>query len=529
MIQPDASGLYHPNNENEIIELIENAIQNKMQVRVRGAAQSVTNGVFADGFNSANGALGKNINIELDQLRSVSIDTGTMQVIVGGGCNLGFDPFDPSHTSEQSNANNLFYQLNAQGLAIPNVSNAIHQTVAGFISTGSSAGTMQHSFDECLLSIRIIDGTGKVNTFTKSGNLDDNFYGVAVSMGLLGIITEVTLQCVPAFNITGKQSTTLTTDCEYDFFGSGTSSKPSLETYITEAEFSRILWWPFKTLNRVISWKAKEMTAADYDSSTGTAENFKPNPYKPLFPSVLGTTLPTETIAATGFQLIATWPDWFYKILGNSPGEVTTSEKLLFDTVDKIFPYFYPMLTDFFFPVNTPQQPGQVFWDNWLGSLPMDKVEYGNDLFNLCYAEMWVPAAMATQLVNTLQKDYETKGYTATGFYTAEILAAKESNFWLSPAYGTNCIRINILYFQNSSVPPENYYSQFWNLLNENHIRFRPHWGKVLPPANSTTGPAYLQNNYPKWNNFMALREQMDPHQIFVTDYWRSHMNIQAT
>jgi D-arabinono-1,4-lactone oxidase len=523
MKQPDSNGLYHPATEQDVIELIEYAIQNKLQVRVRGAAQSVLGGVYADGFNPAGGAFGNNINIELDQMRGVSINKEKSQATVGGGCNLGFDPFDPSGVSAESDSNNLFFLLNQAGLAIPNVPEAIHQTVAGFISTGSAAGSMMHSFDEYILSLKIVDGTGKVNTFTKCDNADDQFYGAVVSMGLLGIITEVTLQCVPAFNITGKQTITKIEDCEFDFFGPG-DVKPSLQKYISDTEFSRLLWWPFQTLHRVISWKAKTMAPQDYNHDTGTPENFKPKPYQPLFPQIAGTRLISETVAATGFQLIASWPDWFQDILGNSAAGDSIMEKKLIKFAELAFPYAYPLLTDLFFPVNTPVNPPQVFWDNWLGSLPMDKLEFSNNLFNLTYSEMWVPVDKTREVVNAMQKFYTDKGYSATGFYTVDIIAAKKSPFWLSPAYGTDVIRINILYFENSKVKPNDYYCQFWKLLNDNDIPFRPHWGKRLPDAGYAP-KAGLTGSFPKWREWLNLREQMDPHQIFVTDYWRVHLD----
>jgi hypothetical protein len=520
MIQPAANGLYHPANENDIVELVEYAIQNKLQVRVRGAAQSVVEGVYADGYNAATGDFGKNINIELDQMRTVTFGEGNNQITVGGGCNLGIDPFDPSGVSELSQDKNLFFQLNQKELAIPNVSGAIHQTVAGFISTGSSAGTMQHSFDECILSIRIIDGTGKINVFNKTDNTDDTFYAIPVSMGLLGIITQVTLQCVQAFNIIGEQATTHVADCAYDFFGPGNNDKPSLETYIRETEFSRILWWPIKSLKRAISWKAKTMQPGDYTAGTGSPDSFKPKPYHPMFPALLGSTLPSEAVAVTGFQLIATWPDWLYTLLGNSSTESSFKEKMLELGLEIVFPYFYPLLTDFYFPVNTIANPPQIFWDNWLNSLPMDKVEYSGSLFNLAYSEMWVSADKAMELVNVLENDYNTKGYSATSFYTVEILGAKKSNCWLSPAYGNDTVRINILYFQKSKVIPADYFQQFWDLLNKNNIPFRPHWGKALPAVTNLT------DSYPKWSVWKTLRDQMDPHKIFLTDYWRGRLGL---
>ena len=80
MISPDNNGLYHPASEQDIIDLINHAAQNKLQVRVRGAAQSVSGAVSADA--------GNNINMELDQMRSVVFNDANMQVTVGAAWNL---------------------------------------------------------------------------------------------------------------------------------------------------------------------------------------------------------------------------------------------------------------------------------------------------------------------------------------------------------------------------------------------------------------------------------------------------------
>jgi len=156
----------------------------------------------------------------------------------------------------------------------------------------------------------------------------------------------------------------------------------------------------------------------------------------------------------------------------------------------------------------------------------MDKVEFSNNLFDLVYTEIWVPANMAATMVNTMQDFYQQNGYSATGFYTVEILAAKQSNFWLSPAYGGDAVRFNIMFFRRSAEPAQIYFSQFWALLKEKNINFRLHWGKNLPPPDSTTGPAYLESQYPKWNDFKTLRQQMDPNNIFLNTYWKIQLDI---
>lgn len=520
MINPDNKGLYHPASEQDVIDLINYAVLNNLQVRVRGAAQSVSAAVFTDNYTTASGS--KNINLELDQMRSVSFDKTNMQATVGGGCNLGWDPFDPAQTSKQDNTNNLLYQLNQLGWALQNIPDAVHQTIAGYISTGSQGGSMQHSFDDCIVSIRLIDGTGIAHTFTKSNNLDDNFYAVGVSMGLLGVITSVTLQCVPAFNILGQEKTTPQADSDFDFLGNGNVSTPSLQQYITDAEFSRLLWWPFPTLQRMIAWKAKTMQPSDYNSQTGSPADFKRKPYQPVFPKLFGSTLPSQTVAGTGFRVIANYPEWVKDIFGN------TSDAKTFETIfDAISPYLYPFMIDLYFPCSTTKNPPQQFWDYWNGSLPMDTIEFSNNLFNLVYTEFWIPISQANAAINLLNNFYVKQGMSLTSYYTIEILAAKKSNFWMSPSYGEDVIRLNIMRFDTNVTEDINYYQQFWDLFkNAGNINFRFHWGKFIPPPSSNEGPGYLKTQYPKWTDFLTLRSQMDPKNIFLNSYWKIQLGI---
>ena len=96
----------------------------------------------------------------------------------------------------------------------------------------------------------------------------------------------------------------------------------------------------------------------------------------------------------------------------------------------------------------------------------------------------------------------------------------------MSPGYGQNSIRISIMWWLDNTEQPMTYYQQFWDLLKQNNIPFRLHWGKYLPPATSNEGAAYLQSQYPKWNDFMNLRKQMDPNNIFLNSYWKSQLGI---
>ncbi len=98
----------------------------------------------------------------------------------------------------------------------------------------------------------------------------------------------------------------------------------------------------------------------------------------------------------------------------------------------------------------------------------------------------------------------------------------------MSPAYRCDSIRVNIKLFRNSAREPRNFFAQFWDLFAENNLPFRLHWSFDLPDPASRAGVNYLKNQYPKWNDFMQLRKEMDPNDLFLTDYWKSQLGIEA-
>ncbi|MGE5807107.1 MAG: FAD-binding protein, partial [Ignavibacteria bacterium] len=224
-----SGGFYHPLNEEEVKFLIRYAKKEGKKIRVRGSAHSVKDAIYAE----ENG-----INIMLDKMREVRIDKDKMEVTVQAGCHLGRDPYDPSGTSNLINS--LFYQLDQQGLAVPDMGGIIHQTVGGFISTGSAGGSVIHAFSDQISAIRLIDGNGVVHQLTRASG-DDLFFAAGISLGLLGIITEVTFNLVHKFDIIGEETTTSVKDCTINLFGEGDRNKPSLEKFLRETEYTRLM------------------------------------------------------------------------------------------------------------------------------------------------------------------------------------------------------------------------------------------------------------------------------------------------
>lgn len=499
---------FSPASEAEIIELVKRAKSEGKKIRVRGSAHSVDKAIYTTKLVPFN-TNAKFFNLYLDQLDAITnINYQKKQVEVQAGCHLGLDPFDPAQKSTWQNS--LLCQLANLGWALPDLGGITHQTVGGFLMTGSSGGSVKYSVADAIVAFRFIDGNGIVHSADRRKN-KDLFDALGVSMGLLGIVTSVTFQCVDNYNIMGQESCTTTGDCPIDLFGPGNAQKPSLAKFLKETEYTRIMWWPQKGVDKAVVWQARRMQKQDYNKETnppnGPAKDaFKPVPYEELGDH------PVPAELAAGI---------FYWIVGNL-------NRLGF--IGKIISkYLQPILKfvlNLFNPTDTDKKPPgpQKFWDFYWRSLPMDN-QIRDDLLPTEFTELWIPIEKTAAAMKKLKDWYDSQGLSATGTYCCEIYAAKKNNFWLSPAYGKDVLRIDIFWYaRNSGNPVRDYYPQFWNLLAE--FDFRPHWGKYLPPPDSQQGVDYLKKLYPRWVDFMRLRQKHDPHQVFLSGYWKNHLGL---
>jgi D-arabinono-1,4-lactone oxidase len=513
-----------PASNNDVVALVNEAVKNNEIICVRGAAHSFPLiGTLESG--SKTGKVYK--YLILSKMDGVAI-TGDL-VKVDAGCHLGPDPWDPTGTSTLENS--LLYQLDQKGLSIPDLGGITHQTVGGFLSTASSGGSTQFSFEDALVSIDIVcveDGkTAAVNTFTKG--TDPEFYGAgAASMGLFGVIVSATFKCVPNFFIAGQEAITSYDDCEIDLFGPGNNPlKPDLETFFKQTQYTRIILWPQENTKRAVVWKAwqsNELAAKDWAWSNPKGDPLllplKPYQEVPYISLPEGKPSPTPVTLAADliFSAMGNWPDWLLDILGD-----TEEYRTIRDTVNATFyPLILPELLNLFVTPDNPEKGPQKFADLWYTGLPMDN-QMSDRLFPVWFTELWIDITKTQQVMTALLNFYNESDQNA-GTFCCEIYASKNSAFWLSPAYNQDVIRIDVFWFANAKTGPEAYYKKFWDLLAQ--FNFRPHWAKYLPDSNGEQGVAYLKSNYPKWEDWMALREKMDPKQVFVNDYWRDHLGI---
>jgi hypothetical protein len=268
MIERGRDGCYHPGSVEDVRALILEARTRSVNLRVRGSGHSVPASIRSD-RPSAGGPDAPGMDVMLDRMRAVVItpehDGAHAIVQVGAGCNIGLDPQDPSGTSTWENSLNV--QLHRAGWALRAMGGISHQTVAGFLMTGSAGGSTQHSLADTVLGLQFVDGDGEIHDVCSSdtGEKLRLFHAAGVSMGLLGVVTKVWLRVIPAYTLVGREVTTPLADCSIDVFGERRDERPGLVEFVRNAPFSRILWWPQPAFDRIQLWSAEpEVRQSDF-------------------------------------------------------------------------------------------------------------------------------------------------------------------------------------------------------------------------------------------------------------------------
>lgn len=541
-----ADGFFHPAGEADVIALIDNARETGLQVRARGATHSVAFSIYTDPVDNCppNKTLeqspptGRNIDIALDQMRRLSwIDTQAGIVEVEAGINLGHDPSDPFGASTLENS--FLHQIFEKGWAVNIVGGITHQTVSGFTAMGSAGGSIMYAYDN-IIAFRVVDGLGQAS-WIEAG--DPVFDAMLTSVGLLGVITAMRFQLVPMYNIAGNTLTTTTgADCPIDLFGPGSATKPSLQQFLADTPYSRMTWWPQKGCERVQIWQASRVPAS----------NTKLVPYQEFTSDLIGQVkqlaasliyvLIGNTSLTRIFALLGTNLGQFHRNLGGMWGKgagqigaatVTVVLGVLIYLIGAIMGLLKGSMRALFphvLPLFAPLSKAAPFHDWYWRSLCMDNTA-DDVLLGTEFVEIWVPIQYTQAVMSLFQGLFDAKGSAATGYYAQEIYAAAPSKAWINPSYsdGTDAYkdgvsRFDVYWYREDEGAPNvahAFFTQYWDLLLQNGVPFRFHWGKFIPFYDFPKWAAYYRSALPKFGDFLALREQRDPANVFFTEYWQ--------
>jgi xylitol oxidase len=123
--------------------------------------------------------------ISLKHLDQIELDTKAKTVTVGAGVTYG----------------QLAPYIDSRGFAVHNLASLPHISVVGACATAThGSGNKNGNLSTAVRAMEIVTASGDVLTFSRE-KLGDKFPGTVVGLGALGVITKLTLEVQPAFQM----------------------------------------------------------------------------------------------------------------------------------------------------------------------------------------------------------------------------------------------------------------------------------------------------------------------------------------
>lgn len=162
-----------PRTTEQVVRAVERAAETGHTVKPIGASHSFTAIAATDG-----------IQLSMDRMRGlVEADLATGRVTLRGGTRLWELP-------------GILAPL---GLALPNMGDIDRQSITGATQTGThGTGLGLGGVATGIVGMELVTGTGEVLRISEDAHAD-LLPAAALGLGALGIVTELTLQCVPRF------------------------------------------------------------------------------------------------------------------------------------------------------------------------------------------------------------------------------------------------------------------------------------------------------------------------------------------
>lgn len=174
-------GRAYPTTVAEVVEVVTSAAEQRTRVKCVGAGHSFTPAAATDG-----------VLISLDDL------TGVESIVPTRDADGHVDGADVTvwAGTRLRRLGPLLWDL---GLAQPNLGDFAEQSLAGAVSTGThGTGCSAPGLPATVVGLQIVTGDGSVLSCSRESH-PEVFEAARLGIGALGIITKLTLRCVPAF------------------------------------------------------------------------------------------------------------------------------------------------------------------------------------------------------------------------------------------------------------------------------------------------------------------------------------------
>jgi len=381
--------IVQPTSEEEVVALVKQAARAGLPVRVLGSGHSFQPLCATEG-----------LLLSLDDLQGVvAADSASGLATVWAGTKL--------HALGQP--------LLETDLALANMGDIDRQSVAGAVSTGThGTGPALGNLSTQLTGLRLVTATGEMLA-VDGVDQPELFKAAQVSLGSLGIITQATLACLPAYRLHERTWAEPFSEC-----------MERLDERINATRHFEFFWIPGED---VCACKA------------------------------------LQPVEAEGGQL---------------------SQKL-------------PSLSD---RLRRYIGPERVDW-----SYRIFPSERTNRFVEMEFAVAAADGPACLREIRALMRDRHPSVQWPVEYRT---LAADDS--WLSPAYQRASVTISV--HQAVDLPYTDFFHDTETIFRR--YRGRPHWGKL----HSHTAADFAAL-YPHWQDFLTVRQEMDPEGRFLNEHLR--------
>ena len=393
------------------------AVHHGLTVKAVGAGHSFTGIAVAPG-----------VLLELDDMQGlVSADAATGRVTLLAGTRLHRIPA----------------LLAPFGLAMENLGDIDRQSISGAISTGThGTGAGYGGLATQVVGLTIITAAGEFLRIDEQQN-SELLPAAALGLGALGIIVEVTLQCVPRFVMHAVDEPLPLEDV-----------LDQLESHVSASDHFEFYWFPHT-----------DVALTKRQSRLPESAVRKPLP-------VVGKWI-DETLLSNGvYRLVC------------AAGQLV------------------PAVTPPFSRLAVKLTGDREYTDLSNRVLTQSRTVRFREMEYAIPAENVVPAFRAVQEL------IERQGWRIE--FPVEVRFAAEDDRWLSTAHGRASAYIAVHRYWRAD--PTEYFGAVEAIMREHGGR--PHWGKLHTQSADT-----LRERYPRFDDFLAVRDRLDPERRFGNRY----------
>jgi FAD/FMN-containing dehydrogenase len=440
-----------PRSTEEIGHAIAAAAKDGLTVRALGSGHSFTPAAATSG---------------------VALDLSSWAGIVGADLDSGLVTVRSGTTIRELNAT-----LDSLGLAMENLGDIDAQTVSGAISTGThgtGAGLGGIATQAAGLELVLADGT------VVSCSADENpdlFSAARVCVGALGVLSTVTLSCVPAFTLAADERP-MALDEVLARFGEFAADNDHFEFY----------WFPYGK-NALV----KRNNRAPQGDTVFPGDTPDPDgPYPPTVRPMAKTAIVSGARKAAVPPPMPRWRRFLeYEVMENAAfGALCRTGRAVPATIKPL---------------------------NRLAAATLSKRSYSarsHEVFVTPRRVRFVESEYAVPRESVLDVLAELRAGVSRladpVMFPVEVRVAAADDIWLSTAYGRDSAYVAI--HQYVGLPYADYFQLFESIATS--VGGRPHWGKL-----HTRDASYLGQVYPRFADFLQIRDSLDPSRRFANPY----------